>query len=304
MPRPRPVLRKARQPAQSAPAVSRRCRQRHDLRRRRRAGRRGPTAGAAGICSRQPADRHELQTLQRNPLTVALSDAEQQHDALDREATAHECKYGNRLVVDPLGVVGDTQQWSAGGSCGEQRRRGRPTRNRSGGGGPSTSPNADSMAARCRAGRSRPATVEERQDEPMHHGEGEVSLRLVAGDPGDLEVHARRALGIVEQCRLADPGLSGQDERTAHAPTRGLEQSVQSRTFSDSTDDRHHVEFNRVTSWVARPELGPRPFRWCMPRGPPTTTRSRMKPALPRPTMSTWRVPPLLTPSSWSMASG
>ncbi|GAA3169121.1 hypothetical protein GCM10020001_114050 [Nonomuraea salmonea] len=60
----------------------------------------------------------------------------------------------------------------------------------------------------------------EQLDEP---GEGEIRLRLDAGDPQDAHSDAGAVLsGPVEQRRFADAGLAAQDEAAAAAGTCGV----------------------------------------------------------------------------------
>ena len=103
-------------------------------------------------------------------------------------------------------------------------RTARATRKRSGGGAV-LQPERDPQRVSLRAGQCL-EPVEHRRAQLMQAGEGELHLGLDARDPGDAAL--RGLLGdVLQQRRLADPGLAAQDQHRALPRADALQQAVQ-----------------------------------------------------------------------------
>ena len=80
-------------------------------------------------------------------------------------------------------------------------------------------------------------SIQERGAELMQPGVGELSLGLDAGQSGDAATSCAR-FHIVEQCGLADSGLTPHDEHLALPCPRTRDQAVEGRAFAAPAEQR------------------------------------------------------------------
>ena len=156
--------------------------------------------------------------------TLAVAHAEEQPDAVGRQAAPDERQRGQRLLVDPLGVVDHAQQALLGGHLRQQGEACEPDEEAVGG-------TLVMETERRRQGvtlrpRQLAAEVEERAEQAVQARVAQVALGLDAGDPDAAQARGR-AGGVLEEAGLAHAGLAGDDARPAEATGHRGDQIVE-----------------------------------------------------------------------------
>jgi hypothetical protein len=157
---------------------------------------------------------------------LAVADREDQHDRLFGQPAGGEQQRRRGLAVQPLRVVDQYQQRRLFGEVGQQREHGQPDQQRvlgRRGGQPERGPERPRLHRRQTVDPVGPRAQQQEQRRVR-----ELGLGL---DPAAAQ-HRRAGLdggpgGVVEQCRLADPGLAAQHQRAAASGPGAGEQPVE-----------------------------------------------------------------------------
>jgi hypothetical protein len=180
---------------------------------------------------------------QAGKTVVACLGGEHHRHRIRLEAAGGERECLGRRVVKPLGVVHDAQQGLPLAGCGQQAEHGqsdekpvgRIPRRR-------TEQGVQRLTLRSRQ-RRRP--VKQRETQLVQRGVRDLRLRFHARHGNDVQA-LRRAGGVFQQGRLADPGLApDHEDRTPPAAGR-LRQPVQQRALIVPADqDRAPTDHGR-----------------------------------------------------------
>ena len=194
----------------------------------------GPAAGRARLAVQEAAGVGRGQRLQMQLGEAAVKaggrglapGAYQQHDPLGVQAAAGEGQRVQRAAVQPVGIIGDHQDWGAFGQIRQQGQDGHPGQQQVGRAGvrrkterPGQGPSLP-VREPGGAGQHRPQQL-------MQPGEGESGLRFPAGDRQHPQAGPPGpAGGVGQEHGLAHPRLTGDQQDLAGLRDR-IHQSAQ-----------------------------------------------------------------------------
>jgi hypothetical protein len=200
----------------------------------------------------------------------AVPHPEEQADAVRRQPAPDERQGGQRLLVDPLGVVDHAEQTLLGGPVGHLGRSGQQ--------GEAGEPDEEAVGrtlvvepegraeGRTLGSRQIVEAVEERAQQAVQARVAEVALGLDAGDPDAAQVPGG-AHHVLEQAGLAHPGLAVNDARPTDTAGHRRDQVVESPTLVDAIQQgrllapgwrRHRRHRRHCRSGHPLPVVGPR----------------------------------------------
>ena len=196
------------------------------LRRGRRRGVRQQLGGRRVV---EAADRVRRHVGRLEHADVALAGGEQQDDALGVEAAGDELQRVRRPGVEPVRVVDEAQHRPLLGELGQQRQTGGVDEE-------ALLPSAVRQPERGlqRGGLWRGQAVDEAQggaQQLLERGERQLGLRFHPARGQHVHL-ARAGARVLEQDRLADPGLAAQRQRAAPRVAGRVEQCADEGALS------------------------------------------------------------------------
>ncbi len=232
---------------------------------------------AAGRLRVDAADDEIRQVAALESPDVAVPGPEQQRDALVLDPPGHEEERRGRGVVEPVRVVDDREDRLLLGGLGQHAEGGEEDQEPV---GIAAGRLAERRPQGVRLGlRHAVGAPHDRAEQPLEGGEGQRRLRL---DPlGAEDGHPSGAGGRVgDQARLAHAGLAADDQCTARAGPRGVEQCGDARLLDvPALQHRGSLELHVVGS-VPYPASGALRRRRVRQQG---VTVVRSPPGRPRP---------------------
>ena len=179
-----------------------------------------------------------------------------------------------RVAIEPLRVVDDTQQGSDRGRVSQQRADGQPDQEAVGG-HPSGDPERASQRIRLRRGQV-PDSPEKRRDQLVHPRIAQRDLGLDTDDARAPE--ADRGIDrVIKERRLADPRLATEHHRPRLAPYHAGEQTCQLPSLLRAADEGHAAQVRQLAYECRRAcviEAGVQP-RGSTPNSEPQADRRR-----------------------------
>ncbi|MCX4403082.1 hypothetical protein OG840_14855 [Streptomyces sp. NBC_01764] len=164
---------------------------------------------------------------------------EHHRDRVGVQAASHEREYHGGLLVEPVGVVHQTQQRSVAGTRGKQPERGQRDEEAVGRVHPFLQ--SEDLAERFtlwigqlgQLGQMRPEQLVQR-------GETQLGLGLHGVEAHDLEITVGQSLNVIEQCALAGPRSAPQHEDRALPVPGGVEGCGQPIAFLVPPEQLNH----------------------------------------------------------------
>src|SRR5271165_215652 len=134
------------------------------------------------------------------------------------ESTCDEGQDLGRLLIEPLGIVDDTQDRDFSSRMSEQGQGGEANQEAI---GRSTGDQSERRTEGITLRFWKAPKIRQRRNQQLVEGrETELDLRLDPREPSDLEAGSARG-NVFKQGGLADAGLTPDDKRSAHPPPNG-----------------------------------------------------------------------------------